>query len=143
MSTTISSANCVYLDANVFIYAALDSGAKGEKAREILNSIVKGNEAACTCLLAVDEVVWKIWKETKDRKQSIEQGMRMLALPNIRCAEVAKEEMLLALNLMSENSSLKPRDAIHAAVCMRNNIRTIISDDGDFDTLKGLKRIGL
>ncbi len=136
-------ADRVYLDANVFIYAALDAGSKGEKAREILGGIVKGNEVGFICSLAVDEVVWKIWKETKDRKQSIAQGLRILALPNIRCAPVTKEDMAMALGLMEENDSLKPRDAIHFSVCIRNNLRTIVSDDADFDELKGLKRIGL
>ena len=39
-----------------------------------------------------------------------------------------------------EKYNLKPRDAIHVASALTNNIKEIVSDDPDFDKVKEIKR---
>ncbi|MEK6973865.1 MAG: type II toxin-antitoxin system VapC family toxin [Nanoarchaeota archaeon] len=42
-----------------------------------------------------------------------------------------------------EKYGLKPRDAFHLAIMENFNIKEIVSDDSDFDKIKGIKRIKL
>lgn len=67
----------------------------------------------------------------------------MLAFPNLLTAPVRREEMRLALALLARHTSLEPRDAIHAAVAIRQGVRKIVSDDPDFDLIREQKRIPL
>lgn len=131
-----------YLDSNVFIFAALDNGSKGETAREILHDIVKGN-VVITSTLTIDEVIWSMWKETKDRENSIEQGLRILEFPNLRVLPVNPDDVHSAINLMKKHQKLKPRDAIHLAVSVHAGVFRIVSDDSDFDDISEIEREAL
>ena len=48
----------LYLDANVFIYATINTEELGEKARFLLGKIQQGEEKAETSALTFDEVFW-------------------------------------------------------------------------------------
>lgn len=133
----------LYLDANVFILAALDIGRRGERAREWLKKVVEGKELAITCSLAVDEIVWRLWKETKDRQTAIEQGLRIFSMPSITVVSVDAKHAVNALFLMKRYPDIKPRDAIHASVAFLNGVQRILSDDSDFDKIKEVSRIVL
>ncbi|MHA1261420.1 MAG: type II toxin-antitoxin system VapC family toxin [Candidatus Freyarchaeota archaeon] len=52
------------------------------------------------------------------------------------------ESAILQAQKLVERYGLKPRDAIHAAAALDKNL-TMVSDDTDFDVVKGLKRIGI
>jgi predicted nucleic acid-binding protein len=133
----------IYLDSNVFIFAALDSGPRGTKAAHLLEKIARGEEKGATCSLAVDEVVWNIFKYAGNRELAIELGARMVAISNLEIIAVTRKDIEYALALMRTYKQLKPRDAIHSAVCVTHGIDTIVSDDADFDNLKEVKRHGL
>lgn len=131
-----------YLDSNVFIFAALDNGNKGEAARGILHNIVKGN-LVITSTLTIDEVIWVMWKETKDRESAIEQGLRILEFPNLKVVSVDPDDVYFAINLMKKHQKLKPRDAIHLAVSIHAGVFRIVSDDSDFDDISEIEREAL
>ncbi|MEK6841468.1 MAG: PIN domain-containing protein, partial [Nanoarchaeota archaeon] len=73
-----------YIDANIFILAALYQDKKAIKAREIIKKTIEGQIIAATSSLTIDEVVWKVWKETKNRKLAIEQGSKILQFDNLK-----------------------------------------------------------
>ncbi len=127
-----------YLNANVFIYAALYSGKKADHAREILKEMVEG-KGAITSTLTIDEVVWVVWKES-NREKAIKEGVRLLELPNLKVLSVDVGDTYLALNLMNKYQKLNPRDAIHLAVSLRAGVYRIISDDSDFDEVGEIVR---
>ncbi|OYT53864.1 MAG: VapC toxin family PIN domain ribonuclease [Candidatus Altiarchaeales archaeon ex4484_2] len=127
-----------YLDANVFIYAALYTGKKAEHAREILRTMVEG-DVAITSTLTIDEVVWAVWKES-NREKAIKEGVRILELPNLKVLSVEVEDAYSALNLMNKYQKLRSRDAIHLAVSLRAGVFKIISDDSDFDDVDDIER---
>ena len=52
----------LYLDANVFIYAAINTQEIGEKARTLLQKIQQGDQQGATSALTFDEVFWSIKK---------------------------------------------------------------------------------
>lgn len=94
---------------------------------------------ACTSSITWDEVVW-IVRKLFDVNVSIHQGRIFLSFPNIRLLTIKRATILKAQEIV-EKHRLTPRDAIHAATAIENNINTIVSYDKDFDNLDTVKRI--
>ena len=94
-----------------------------------------------TCALTLDEIMWVMIKNKKEKalRETIED---IYAVPNLSIKEVPSSTPLDALTLM-EQFDLKPRDAFHVAVMKSNGITEVVSDDPDFDRVKGIKRIRL
>ncbi len=63
-----------------------------------------------------------------------------LAMPNMRFMDVDDGVIWKALELIREYKLL-PRDGIHAATAFNAGAERIYSEDGDFDRIKGLKRM--
>lgn len=131
----------IYLDTNIFVYSAINDKKKGELSRNILSSIVRGEKFGCTSLLTWDELFWAIIKE-RGRKIALKEGEKFLSFPKIILLETTKEIISLSQKLISKYS-LKPRDAIHAATALVNNINEIVSDDPDFDKIEEIRRVKL
>jgi predicted nucleic acid-binding protein len=127
----------IYLDANIFAYAAMNNEKKGYNSRELLNRIIDGKEKGFTCTLTWDEVVHAIWKK-EGREKAVMEGKKMLELDSINWIKITKEVINTAQEIM-EKTSLKPRDAIHAAAAISNNIIQFATDDSDFNKIKELK----
>lgn len=133
-----------YLDANIFIFPVVESeeiDIRAKLSKEILSKATEGYLDAATSALTWDELVWAV-KKFIGEKESIEEGNKFLQLPNLKILEVDTEVLLKAQELMSIYK-LRPRDSIHAACAIKNNIRQIISDDPDFDKVKEIERISL
>ncbi len=130
----------MYLDANFFIFAKLSTDTKGSRARTILNQIVLGKKAI-TSSLALDEVMWIFIKNKQvDKMRPIIE--EIYSIKNLEVKEVSATTPLIALNFI-EKYNLKPRDAFHLAIMENFNVKEIVSDDSDFDRIKGIKRIKL
>ncbi|MBI4173855.1 MAG: type II toxin-antitoxin system VapC family toxin [Candidatus Aenigmarchaeota archaeon] len=127
-----------YLDANVFLYALLDTGAKGKRAAEILQRVKDGASGGATSALTFDEVFWKI-KKQRSHQDAIRAAEAFLLFPNLRVIAVTPGVLSAALELLKKHD-LGPRDAIHAACAAAAGIRTMVSDDADFDRIPTLKR---
>ena len=132
-----------YLDSNIFILAALSTDRRAIRAKEIIRRVIIGELTAATSSLTVDEVVWSIWKETKDKNLAIEEGLRLLQFDNLRIIGIDSSIMKTSLHFMKYYKALKPRDAIHLAAALSVGSSVIISDDSDFDGLKEIKRKSL
>jgi uncharacterized protein len=130
----------MYLDANFFILCNFDTGSRGESARKIQREIVEKGRAF-TSSLALDEVMWVLIKNGKKSviRETIED---IFATHNLSVLEVSGSAALDALDEI-EDYDLKPRDAFHVAIMKSNKISEIVSDDKDFDRVKGIKRIRL
>ncbi|OGI14504.1 hypothetical protein A3K63_01895 [Candidatus Micrarchaeota archaeon RBG_16_49_10] len=128
-----------YLDSNIFIYAEISSGAEGKLSKNILLLMESEKIKCVTSCLTIDEVVWKIGKET-DRKTGIEVGKRMPELPNLEILPVKTTTIATALELM-EKHKLGPRDSIHIATMIENGVFSAISEDSDFDKIREIKRL--
>ena len=128
----------LYIDANIFLNAALYTDEKAQKCRKLLENIALGKESACTATLTWDEVVF-ILRKKMSIEESIVKGRNFLEIKNLTLIEVSKHTLVVAQDLMQKHS-LKPRDAIHAATAIINKCEEFISDDADFDKVKELKR---
>ena len=129
----------IYLDTNVFIYAATNDDEKGNWARQILKTIIEEKEQGYTSCLTWDEVVHALWKLRGKEKAHIE-GRKMLELGNIHFLPPTINIINKAQDLI-EQTSLKPRDAIHAATAIVKGISNFATNDDDFDEVKELKRL--
>lgn len=128
-----------YLDSNVFLHYILDpeSGAKRIAAKNLLIKVAEGSVQAATSLLTWDEVVWTVRKKL-GREIAREEGKKFLEFPNLRLLNVSESTMRTAQEAI-ERRNLNPRDAIHFASCLENGIDEIVSDDSDFDAVKGIR----
>lgn len=131
-----------YIDSNVFIYPVLYQGKKADNAKKILSEMVDGEIACATSSLTLDEIMWVVMNET-DREKSLQIGKDILSLPNLKILNVTTEHIMQSITLMEKYKKLKPRDAIHLAVCTTAGIFRFITDDADFDHISEIKRITL
>jgi uncharacterized protein len=130
-----------YVDSNVFLYPVLyqvEVQPKVKKAKEILFKIESGALSAFTSTLTWDEVVWVVGK-VMSRNEGVAQGQKLLGFPNLEFINVDEGVLTQAQTLMSKYK-LSPRDSIHAASALGRRIKTVISDDEDFDQIKEIKR---
>ena len=133
----------VYVDAHVFIFALLfTDDERAQEATRILRKIAEGELVGVTSALTVNEVVWKVLREKKDRKIAVQAGLKILQFPNMRIANADEESMRKMLEIMMKNE-LKPRDAVHCAAAYAYDCSAIVSDNADFDRIKEMKRIKL
>ncbi len=127
----------LYLDANVFIYAAINTADFGEKATVLLKKIQLGEEKAGTSALTFDEVFWAVKKH--NLKLAFEVCDALLNFPNLVIIPTDRELAISALKLIKKYN-LAPRDAVHAATAVAEKAECIISTDTHFDRMKELKR---
>ena len=129
----------IYIDANIFILAITNNNVLGEKARKFLKSLQK--EKAATSTLTFDEIVWKVL-QIKGFDAASAVANNLIKMENLTWLDVNVSVLLKSADLM-RLYRLFPRDSIHAACALNNNIFTIISEDKDFDDIKDLKRISI
>jgi len=127
----------LYLDSNIFIYAAISNTEQGKKARALLQIIQQGQEKAATSALTFDEVFWVIKK--RNAEAAFEACNALLNFPNLEIIPADREIALSALGIIKEYN-VAPRDAIHAATALSEKADAIVSTDPHFDKIKELKR---
>jgi predicted nucleic acid-binding protein len=128
----------LYLDAGVFIYAALSRDAIGKRARSLLEKVRDGREEAASCALAFDEVIWVVGKH-RSREDAITAAAAFLGLPNLKLLPVNQDSVFSALTLM-RRYFLDPRDAIHVSTAIVNRCSAIVSADAHFDYVTEIPR---
>ena len=92
-----------------------------------------------TSVITWDEVTW-IVRRILGVEASVALGRKFLRFPNLKILGIRKTTILKAQEVM-EKYRLRPRDAIHSATAIENKITTIVSYEGGFDSVGGLKRI--
>ncbi|MBI2183584.1 MAG: type II toxin-antitoxin system VapC family toxin [Thaumarchaeota archaeon] len=128
----------LYLDANVFIYAAINQDALGDRARILLRKVQQGKINAASSALTFDEIVWVV-KKYRGFEDAILAGKTFLNMPGLTLLDVNGGLLVSALELM-EKYRLDPRDAIHAASAMSEDADSMVSADKHFDRLKEIRR---
>jgi len=131
----------IYIDSNVFIYAALYQDARGDNARKLVKEVTDGEIIASTSSLTFDEVFWVVKKE-RGFEMALEAGKALLLMRNLTFISVDDTVLWQAHNLIGKHR-FDPRDGIHAACALIHGIHTIISEDDDFDRVKEFERKGL
>ena len=85
-----------------------------------------------------------MWVLIRNKKKELlrETIEDIYAFRNLAVLDVPGTTALNALDHI-EKDGLRPRDAFHVAIMRSHKISEIVSDDQDFDHVKGIKRIKL
>ncbi|MDY6774432.1 MAG: PIN domain-containing protein [Candidatus Nanohaloarchaea archaeon] len=126
-----------YIDSNIFVYAASESG--GEYPSRALRRVEEGEEAF-TSVLTVDEVVWIVQQEA-GRDFGVETGRRLMQMRNLYLREPGVEIARQALDLM-EKHELDPRDAFHLSTAVSSGVQAVVSEDDDLGCVEGIDLMG-
>ena len=126
----------LYLDANIFIDATINTEELGQKSRFLLGQIQRGEETAETSALTFDEVFWAIKKHNLELAFTACEAM--LNFPHLDVIPVDKGLAVSALQIIRE-CNLAPRDAVHAAAAVSGKADFIVSTDAHFSRVKELK----
>ncbi|MGE9809920.1 type II toxin-antitoxin system VapC family toxin [Ferroplasma acidiphilum] len=131
----------IYIDSNVFIFAALNNEELGNGAKLILEKVENRSIEASTSSLTFDEVVW-IVKKNRSFEDAVSIGEAFLVMEGLHLVDVNQDLLALAISIMKKYKT-DPRDSIHAATAITQKADVIISEDMDFDKIMGIKRIGI
>lgn len=127
----------MYIDSNIFIYSALDTGSLGDDCRQIVDEIENGSLSAASSFLVLDEVLWILQREM-EKEDAVRITKKFLSLP-LRWIDVKRDVMFQSLK-MFEEEELDPRDSIHLASMKEAGLTSLLSEDGDFDDIQGIER---
>lgn len=128
----------VYLDANVFVFAALAKDELGNASRRILAGL-RGVDAK-TCCLTIDEIAWVALKRV-DAPTSVRICRAVFALRDLDIVSVEFGDMWKMVEVM-ERLRLRPRDALHLAIMNRLGEKVIVTEDEHFD-VAGVERVSI
>jgi predicted nucleic acid-binding protein len=129
----------VYLDANVFVYAAGRPHPLKDPCVAILRRVEAGELVATTSAETLQELLHLYQRRGLATAGATLVRQVMALLPDILPVEVADIERAAAL--AETHADLPARDWVHAAVALRHGIATIISADRHFDGFDGLTRV--
>lgn len=132
----------MYIDANIFINNVLynlEENIEAKNSNTFLQRIIKKEILGITSALTWDEFTW-IVKVNFGKDVAVEKGKEFLIFPNLIIKNITLSTINKAQVLISKYN-IRPRDAIHAACALENNVDLICSFDDDFDKIKEIKRI--
>lgn len=130
----------MYIDSNIFIFASTNKDKLGKNCRKIIKLINEHKITCATSFLVLDEVMW-VLKKNIGRDSAIKITKAMLSMP-IKWIDVDKSVMINTIDIF-EKTKLDPRDSIHIGSMKKMGLSTIISEDNDFDKIKGIERLNI
>ena len=128
----------IFVDSNVFIYAAQAHPKFGKVCKKIVEDIESGKIEATTSVLNIAEVA-EVIDRNVDRKAAIYVTELLMALP-MDIEDVVKEHEIDALSFFSSYKA-NYFDTVFVAVMREKFIDTIITNDSHFEDIKGIKVI--
>ena len=149
----------VYLDANYFVAYLLSAHADSQKAQKMFARLLIGKNKMLLSPLTVDEVMNGIYKTLRDQERvngllpdkshqdyinDIRQAVKLLigdiSFNIIQFRSDPADGCLQAVENV-EKHNLRPRDGFHLAYMQDQEIKYIVTNDGNFDRVKTIKRV--
>lgn len=129
----------VFLDANVFLYAAGRDPRFAEACRKILVAVEQGRLGATTNTEVVQEVLHVVGRRlgATAAAEAADAVLDLIRDP----IPVTAEVMRAAAALLRQHPDVSVRDAVHAASMQSINCRVVLSADRHFDLLPWLRRV--
>ena len=128
----------VFIDSNIFIYAAQSHPQFGKACKNIIEDIESRKIEATTSVINIIESA-EVIDRNSNRKVALAVLELLLALP-MDIEDVVKEHEVDALSLFS-SSKANYSDIVFVAVMKEKFIDTIITNDSHFERIKGIKII--
>ena len=129
----------VFLDTNIFLYAAGSEHLLKVACGDILARVGDGDLDAVTSSEVVQELLYVL-----SRRNLRAEGLRLAAevmdmFPEL--LPVTGADMQRTCRLLEDHPELPVRDAVHCSVMAGRGITRIISADTHFDSVPGIQRI--
>ncbi len=126
----------IYLDANIFIYAAETPDAYPDLI-QILEGVDSGTFTAVTSLLTLAEV---LVEPLRTRNKSLEAAYRkqICSGPFLTVLDISSEVLIRAATIRSTLPAIKLPDAIHAATSEIAGCTLLLTNDAKFEAIDGL-----
>ena len=129
----------VFLDTNVFLYAAGASHPLREACAKVLRRVAEGSLDATINSEVIQEILYVLIR--RGRRVDALKLANDLALVFPDLLAVTRDDLLRACELLQQYPRLSVRDAVHVGTMLRNGLRTVVSVDSDFDQVSEIRRI--
>jgi hypothetical protein len=129
----------VFLDTNIFLYAAGVSHPLREACANVLRRVADGGLDATINSEVVQEVLYVLTRRGR-REDALKLAGHLTALfPDLLA--VTRDDVVGACELLRQYPRLSVRDAVHVGTMLRNGIKTVVSVDSDFDQISEIRRV--
>ena len=129
----------VFLDTNVFLYAAGRAHPQREACADLLRRVASGKLDATTNSEVVQEILYVLVRRGR-RDDAITLARHVSALfPEL--LPVTVQDMDSACDLVAKYPTLPVRDAVHAATMIGSGLKQLVSVDEDFDQVHEIRRV--
>lgn len=131
----------IFMDANIPMYAAGRPSQFKAACVEILNKIERGELRAVIDTEVIQEILYRYHNIRLDA-QAIQLSRQILRL-GARILPVTRSDVEMAISLYEKYSRrrIPPRDGLHVAVMLGNNLTQILTVDKHFDVIEEVQRI--
>ena len=132
----------VYLDSNVFIFAACSEDEIGTNCKKILDLIVRAKVKAITSCITFDEIFYKI-RKLGGFELAVLFTENLLNMPNLSFVDLTPTVLANSVNVLKKHK-LAPKDALHVATAQLHNAHIFVSEDADFSKIPEIRwlRVG-
>ncbi|MEX2196901.1 MAG: type II toxin-antitoxin system VapC family toxin [Thermoleophilaceae bacterium] len=130
----------VFVDTNVFLYALGAEHRYRDPCRAIVEAIAARRVAAETSVEVVQEFLHVRGRRGRDPAEALARAEEIVSW----CAPVHAFEpgdLTRAFELLRRFSTLRPRDAVHAATALNRGIEAILTADRDLGSVPALERV--
>jgi hypothetical protein len=129
----------VFLDTNIFLYAAGPSHPLREVCAKVLLRVADGALDATINSEVVQEILYVLTRRGR-REDALTLAHHLTSLfPDL--LPVTREDIAVACDVLRQYPRLSVRDAIHTATMLRNGLETVVSVDSDFDQVSQVRRL--
>lgn len=134
-------ARTLFLDTNVFLYAAGADHPLKKPSLRWLEGAAEGSYRAVTSAEVLQEILHVLIRRGR-RDEAIELTRNAIDL----CVDILPVDRAVieqALGLLGAHPALSPRDALHAATARTHGVAEVLSADDDFDAIDGILWVDL
>jgi predicted nucleic acid-binding protein len=129
----------VFLDTNIFLYAAGQDHPQRDACVAVLRRVADGSIEATANSEVIQEILYVLVRRGR-AGDGVALARNVSALfPDL--LPVTGEDMRRACELIERYPKLPVRDAVHAATMIGSGISQLISVDEDFDQIREIRRV--
>jgi hypothetical protein len=130
----------VFLDTNIFLYAAGPSHPLRDACAKVLRRAADGSLDATINSEVIQEILYVLSRRGR-RDDALKLAGHLTSLfPDLLA--VTRDDVVGACQLLRRYPRLSVRDAIHVGTMLRNGVQTVVSVDSDFDQVSEIRRVG-
>ena len=129
----------IFIDSNIPMYLVGAPHANKDRARVLLDQLVRDGERLITSVEVYQEILHRY--SALGRLDAIDEAFNTLDRIVYQVFTYDMSEVRAARALMGSVDGLSARDALHVAVMRRAGTNRILSFDSGFDTCPGIERL--